>query len=294
MRPGVKKRLIVYPIATCALYLTSCLLLANFYVKPSRTVPRTPEQLCDVTIPTAAGTDPAWATPALAAGHPKGKVVFVLAHGYGGTRAAWRGVIEKLEAAGCDAVDPALPGQDASPDKTVGFGLKEAQVLVDSVHWACRRYPKDHPPKVILLGVSMGGAACWLASEQIPNEVDAVISEGAYARFDQTMNRWFDDIVPDGNVVMHPVALIASYIGGVDPAAIRPVDAAAEWRKPALVIQAGADKLILRDNADRLAKAANCPLWLVPNAVHANCYVADEKGYMAHILGVVSQVEGRS
>ena len=215
--PGIRNRLIGYPVLFGGLYFGLCLMLANAYLKPARSVPKTPEKLSDVSIQTAAGADPAWATPALAEHKPVGNVVFVMAHGYGGTRAAWRGVIEKVRDAGFEAVAPCMPGQDASPDKTVGFGLKEAKVIVDTVRWARSQYPTSRPPKIILLGVSMGGAASWLASEQIPNEVDAVITEGAYARFDQTIDRWFDSFLPHGSSILSPVIFFARRIGGVDP-----------------------------------------------------------------------------
>jgi len=292
MRRAIVKRLIGYPLFFGAIYLLACFWLARTYISPPRHVPNTPGTMRDVTFSTAAGPDPAWATPGLADGHPKGQLVFVLSHGFGGTRAAWDGFLPDVQRAGYEAVVPALPGQDASPDKMVGFGLKEADVIVDAVRWARSRYPASHPPRVILMGVSLGGSASWIASERIPDEVDAVISEGAFARFDKTVDYWFDRILPSGSTLFKPVVLMAGAMGGVDPSAIRPVDAAAKWRKPALVMEGGLDVTIPRPNADQLSKAANCPLWIVPNALHARCYVTDPKGYSAHVFAVAKAVSG--
>lgn len=289
-RKAIRKRLIGYPVFFGAVYLTACYFLARTYLNPPRYIPNTPGVLRDVTIPSAAGPDPAWATPGLAAGHPAGKTVFVLAHGYGGTRATWDGVVRDLARAGYEAVVPALPGQDASPDPSVGFGFKEADVVADAVRWARGRYPASRPPHVILLGVSLGGSACWLASQRIPDQVDAVITEGAFSRFDKTVDYWFDHILPFGSTLFHPVVLMASAMGGIDASAIRPVDAAAKWKKPALVVEGGLDVTVPRPNADELSTAAHCPLWIVPNAIHARCYAADRKAYMAHVLAVAKQL----
>ena len=292
MRRAITRRLIGYPLFFGVLYLVACFWLAHTYLSPPRHVPNTPGVMRDVTLPTSAGPDPAWATPGLADGHPKGKLVFVLAHGYGGTRATWDGFVEDLQRAGYEAVAPAMPGHDASPDTTVGFGFKEADVVVDAVRWARSRYPAAHQPRIILMGVSLGGSACWLASERIPDQVDAVITEGAFARFDKTVDYWFERILPHGSTLFRPVVLMAGAMGGIDPNSIRPVDAAAKWRKPALVMEGGFDVTISRPNADQLSAAAHCPLWVVPNALHARCYQTDRKGYVAHVLAVARSVGG--
>ncbi len=292
MKPGIRKRLIGYPLFFLTLHITGCLFLANVYLKPARRIPSTPQLLNDATVPTPYGGDPAWVTPGLSVEHPTAKVVFVMSHGYGGTRAAWRGIIEKIHEAGYEGIAPAMPGQDASPEPMVGFGLREAKTIVRTVQWVRGRYSAGTQPKIILLGVSMGGAASWLASEQIPDQVDAVITEGAYARFDTAMDQWFDSAVPGGSFLMRPVVFFARRIGGIDPSTIVPVNAAAKWKKPALVIQGDLDTLILNTNAVQLSTAAACPLWHVRGATHANCYLADEKGYMSHILAVAKQIGG--
>src|SRR5471030_2753965 len=166
------------------LYGLMCAWLAHAYLHPSR--PKTvlrPTSLKEVFIPSSKGTVPSWATPALAAGRGK-PIVFVLAHGYGGDRSFWTSQMLDLKAKGFESVAPSMPGQDASPDETVGFGPSEAKVVLDTVKWVRGQYKM--PPKIVLWGVSMGGAAVWLASEQDPT-VDAVISEGAYSRFDEAM-----------------------------------------------------------------------------------------------------------
>ncbi len=65
---------------------------------------------------------------------------------------------------------------------------------------------------------------------------------------------------------------IGSYLAKVNPATVLPWKSAALWRKPALVIQGGADTLIPMSDAKLIASAAHCPLWVVPNAKHAQCY----------------------
>jgi pimeloyl-ACP methyl ester carboxylesterase len=286
----LRSRWFAYPVVFGSAYLGLCLLLANTYLHPMRIVPTTPRELRDVAVPTPAGPDPAWATPALAAGNPHAKVVFVMSHGYGGTRETWSDLMLCLNRDGYEAIAPAMPGQDASPEPTVGFGKREAAVIVDTVKYVRDRYPAGHPPKIVLLGVSMGGAASWLAAGMIPDQVDAVVTEGAYARFDVTMRRWFDRVLPGGSIVFRPVFTFASAMGRIDPSSIVPLDAAARWRKPALIIQAENDEVIERPNAIQLSAAAHAPLWIVPKASHASCRTVDSRGYLEHLESVAAQV----
>lgn len=259
-------------------YLAFCAYAAYGYLHPSRETYPAPEGIQEAKV----GTTPVWATPGLVEGKPS-RVVFVLAHGYGGTRATWNGLLADLRKAGIDAVAPAMPGQDANPDKTVGFGRKEARTILDCAAWAREKGAK----KVVGLGVSLGGGATWLASAEDPKGLDGVISDASFAQFDEAMNRLFSYRLPfpGGATLLTPVVWFARAMSGIDPYKIRPVDAAAKWRgRPALVIQGDADQLIVPSNGRRLAEAAGCPLWLVPGANHAEDYKTDPAGYARRVV----------
>ncbi|MBI3721805.1 MAG: alpha/beta hydrolase, partial [Fimbriimonas ginsengisoli] len=125
-------------------------------------------------------------------------------------------------------------------------------------------------PKTVLVGISMGGAACWLAVERA--RADAIVSEGSFAVLDDAVRRWFDLLLPGGHVILAPVRWLAKVRSGVDPSTVRPVDGAARWRgRPALVIQGDRDRLMEMSQAKTLSEAAGCPLWVVPGAEHAQC-----------------------
>jgi hypothetical protein len=79
----------------------------------------------------------------------------------------------------------------------------------------------------------MGGAAAWLSTKLDP-AVDAVVTEGAYAQFDRAMDHWLDMAVPMGSVTLRPVVWIASARSGIDPSAVRPENAARQWREDRL------------------------------------------------------------
>ncbi len=260
--------MIYFLLGLIAAYFAGCFFLAKQYLSPPRVVYERPAGVSEVAL---ADKTPVWVSPGLEKGGSRAKVVFVMVHGYQGCRATWSDLLPLLMREGYEVVVPAMPAHDTNPDPTCGFGIKESEVVLETVEWARSRFEK--PPKVILVGISMGGAAVWMASEKDPS-VDAVVTEGSFAILDETANRWFDRTLPGGHVIMVPVVWMAKKMSGVDPSTVRPIDAAEKWKgRPSLIIQAAEDQLMPRNYAERLAKAAGCPLWVVPGATHAQCKV---------------------
>ena len=273
--------MIYFLLGLVAAYFAGCFFLAKQYLSPARVIYERPAGIDEVFL---ADKTPVWVSPGLVKGESKSKVLYVMVHGYQGCRASWSDVLAPLIKEGYEAAVPAMPAHDTNPDPTCGFGIKESAVVLETVKWARSHFEK--PPKVILVGISMGGAAVWMASEKDPS-VDAVITEGSFAVLDETANRWFDRALPGGHVIMAPVVAIAKAFSGVDPATVRPIDAASKWKgRPSLIIQAAEDQLMPRSYAERLSQAAGCPLWIVPNATHAQCKVVALPEYIGRLVAM--------
>ncbi|MHB8637472.1 MAG: alpha/beta hydrolase [Fimbriimonadaceae bacterium] len=267
-------------------YVAICWYLAGQYLSPPRvTGLLTPPFDHDVTVSTRGGPNPTWVTN----NFDKAPVVFVLAFGNGGIRGSFTGLSHDLMQKGFAAVTPCMPGQDASPEKTIGFGRAEARTLEDTVAWV-RANRKDQP-KVVLLGVSMGGAACWLTVGQEP-AVDAIVTESAYVELAPTVEQFFNRTLPGGSFLFRPVVWIAQWRSGLRVGDINPVQSAAAWRgRPALVIQAADDDLVNPKQGEQLAEATGAQYWLVAGAKHAGCYDVDPKAYVARLATFVRALE---
>ncbi|HWD41300.1 MAG TPA: alpha/beta fold hydrolase [Fimbriimonas sp.] len=277
-------------LGVLALYLGACYRLALAYIHPDRLTVTCPPTLTTVLMPSRYGPTPSWETHGLASGRPS-KVVFVLVHGYGGSRESWSTVMTDLFSKGFDSVAPSMPGQDASPAKSVGFGISESHTIVDAVKWVRSVAPAS---KVIVFGMSMGGGATWIATKEDPT-IDGVVTDSAFARFDEAMNCFFDRKLPLGHIFLSPVVTIASWMTKLDPSTVRPVDEAKLWHgKPALIIQGGADTLVTPDQGERLAEAAGCPMWTVSGAEHVQSYSEQPVAYLEHLVAFAHSLEGRS
>ncbi len=266
------RKVVYFFIGLILAYVVGCFFLASRYVKPG----------VENDGPMPKGFLPAVGVNAWTSDFTN-KPVFVLVHGYGGNQSGWTQVATALANKGFGVVIPALPGHDNRIEETSGFAVKESEIVVKTVEWI--REKAGENTKVVLVGISMGGAACWLATERI--KVEAVVSEGCFARLEPATKRWFDRKAPYASTYLAPVLWFAKSLSGVDPAMVNPVEHAGRWKgRPALIVHGDQDQLFTLDDAKQLATASGGELWIVPGATHAHCSDVDFEGYVSRLIAL--------
>jgi alpha-beta hydrolase superfamily lysophospholipase len=278
------RRILTFLLVLGSGYLLLCFGLAKLYVNPPRSAPPTLKAFKRVTLPSG---EPVWVSDGLQAGKPKGKALYILAHGYRGGIAHFNEMGKALIAKGGDVILTELSGHGDSPGASCEFGVKDADVLIEAARWAEARYAKR--PRVVVGGVSMGGAAAWLATGKAPELFDAVVTEGAFAKLDEVTDSWFDRTMPEGHVVFWPVKFFASKLTGIDPSTVNPVDAAKKWKgKSALVIHCEADNLMRKSYSQDMAVASGGELWLIQGAEHAQGAEVAKTDYLAKLVALAA------
>ncbi|MFQ3587486.1 MAG: alpha/beta fold hydrolase [Fimbriimonadaceae bacterium] len=291
-------------LAIVFVYIGACWWLSGLYLAPSKRTALRPTGSLDLLLPTAEGKVPLWASPGIGAslasregvrarGSGAGReidrsairAVYILIHGHGGHRGSWTEAYRGLVDAGFEVLVPEMPGHGVNPDPVCGFGPKESRIAVALARAA--REASGEGVRIVGVGLSLGGAALWLAGRDDPEAFDAIVSEGSFAELQPTVDRWFSRAVPGMHVAMRPVQWFAQMRTGVHPSQVRPVEAARAWRgRPALVIHAAEDRLAPEDDARRLAEAAQAELWVVPGAGHAHAWGADPQGYLTRLASL--------
>lgn len=276
------RRVLTFVLVLSSGYVLVCLGLAKMYVSPVRS---DPPKLYNFARTTLESGEPIWVSPGLLSGKPKGTTLYVMSHGLTGNIGHWSGLGGPLVARGYDVILTEMCAHGDSPDSTCGFGTKESDIIVDATKWARSKYQK--PPRVILVGVSLGGSASWLATEKAPTLFDGIVTEGAFTHLDDVSDNFFDRRLPGGHIIFRPVKYFASEMAGVDPSSVNPIEAAKKWKgKPALVIHCAEDNLMKPAYAQELATASGAELWTIPNAEHANgCAVASQE-YFARLVAM--------
>lgn len=270
------RKVILWLALGIGLYFGMCYKLADGLIHMPRSHPEKPSEF-GVWQPVKDVN--AWVTPSIIEG--KRETVFVLCHGLGGDRGYYANTGLELQKRGYQVVILPMTGQDDNPSETVGFGPAESELIRQTV-----RALKAE--RTILVGCSLGGAAAWLASDE-PG-VSAVVSDSAFARLDEACEAWLKKDLPYGNILLRPVIWFGTARVGVKPSGVNPVDLASVWNpirnqippKPALVIHGSEDRLFGKSNAERLAKAAEAELWIVPDKGHAQ--PVDDPNYVGKLI----------
>ena len=277
MRRKRRWRNLVYLVAGIAIgYLALCFYLAHRYVYPGTANSAGPPSKFTIAKDFDAWKNKDWKRAA---------PIYILVHGYGGTQEGWSDVAEELRRRGNNVVILALPGHDNRTSEPCGFGISESETVLKAVAWSRTHGDADSP--IVLVGVSMGGAASWLAAAK-SSEVAAVVTEGTFSKLEPATKRWFNRKFPAASVCLAPVFWFAQRLSGVDPANVNPIDSAVLWKgKPALVIHGELDQLFLPDEGRALAEASGAPLWMVTGATHAHCSDPDLAGYVDHLTSVL-------
>lgn len=272
-------------LALFGVYLGACFALSGKYLSPRRKVADKP---ADMVVAEWGGQE-CFVTARLARGE-RVPVVFVLAHGLGGNRGAFVETAETLDRAGYGAILPPMSGQDVNPEPTVGFGVKEADLIVRIAEEA-RALPQG--PKVIIGGVSMGGAGAWLATKKLP-WISGVITESAYTDMPRATDRFLGRLFPGAVYLLKPVVWFGSLRSGIAIETIRPVDAAKEWRGPAVVIHAGDDGLFPVEMGEELAGATGTKLEIFPRAGHSLSRTVAPERYDRLFLNLAERALGKN
>ena len=178
-----------------------------------------------------------------------------------------------------------------SQGKSITFGIKERQDLLCWIGYALERFGAD--TKILLYGVSMGGATVLMASElELPDNVKGVIADSPFsAPIDIIETVAVDMGIP--RIVIKPLASAAARIfGGFDIYGASAVEAVKKAKVPILIIH-GEDDRFVPCEMGRAIYAA-CPegaeLVTFPDAGHAISYLADEPRYRSIINGFWEKV----
>lgn len=213
-----------------------------------------------------------------------GDNVFLLVHGYGGNQGYWNELATELLPYG-EVVVIATMGQTVSPIEDVGFGKGEAAEVL-----AVARDLKRDGKRVHVVGVSMGGAAAWLAAGAAPELFASVTTEAAFAQLDWASSDFLSVSIPGGATLFRPIVLIAERRKGVNGSEIRPVDGAAQYGGPSLILHSQGDRMFGARHAEALARAAGVEVTWFDGLSHA-AISQTEAHRVAELIREVGNVE---
>ena len=219
---------------------------------------------------------------------------YVFCHGLGG---GWKNGLRharRFAGRGYNLLLVEQRAQGASGGPVIGGGHLERRDAVLWCRWICEQ---DACARIVLTGESLGGATVLEAAGEsdLPSQVACVISDSGYADFWNASACLLSREVLGHKVSLaHPLLdLVRVFFrarrGGYDLADCSAVSAVARSRVPILLIQGGADDLIVPQNAYRLDAACSSEheLLVVEWGGHCSSVVMDPVTYYERVMRFV-------
>ena len=203
--------------------------------------------------------------------HPQANLI--VCHGYKSNKELSYGLIDLYPSWNILLFDFRAHGQSEGLITTIGY--HEANDVVAASNflrdYTQKTYNKKMP--LIILGLSMGGAALLRAAELEPGLCDALVVDSSYAKLGTTVFKAFS---MKSSLPRYPFLLIAQemfqYLANCDIHAMNPKDSVKTITKPILFIHSCDDNYISPKNAITLfSNSVNkqSKLWIGPHCRHA-------------------------
>ncbi len=210
----------------------------------------------------------------------------VVVHGSEGNRGhpaeRMLGIAKGLVSYGYNVLMFDMRGHGESEGEHISAGYYERNDVLGAIDYVRQLGIES---KIGVLGLSMGAATCLMAAAE-SDEIDAVVADSAYADIVSIIESEFSRRSNLPRFFIPIILFIAKNIYDIDFAAIKPEEAVRDISVPVFIIHGGQDDMIPLEHAYRLKQASQNPdsqLWIVPEAQHANVYLARPAEYTERV-----------
>ncbi len=207
-------------------------------------------------------------------------------HGYRGTAIRdFCGAIEIDEQCGYNVLLVDQRAHGLSGSRVISFGIRERYDVLDWVNYAIDRFGSD--VKIILSGVSMGGATVLMASGlPLPPNVRGIIADCGYTSPAAIIKKVCREDFHLPVWLMYPlIRMTARVFGGFDLEEANAVEAVKHSTVPIILFHGEDDRYVPCSMARELhAAGGDTRLHIFPHAGHAMSYLTDQPRY--HSLAI--------
>ena len=182
-----------------------------------------------------------------------------------------------------------MRGHGESEGEHISAGLYEIYDLMGAVDYVKQR---GITGKIGVLGFSMGAATCLMTADEC-EEIDAAVTDGAYADIVSIVESEFASRSNLPGFFLPIILFLTKTLYDVDFTAIKPIEAVKDITVPVFIIHGGLDSMVPVGHAYRLADACRNPdsqLWVVPEAEHCEGYIERPEEYEDKVLSFFSDV----
>lgn len=214
----------------------------------------------------------------------------IIMHGYGGVGEMMNYAAKKFYENGYNVVVPDCRGHGKSQGDYIGMGWSDR---IDVIAWAEKIINGNKNAKIILYGVSMGGAAVLMASgEKLPENIKCIIEDCAYTSVKDIFSYHLKNVF---NIPSFPVINIVSCIcklrTGYSFKKASAIESIKRCTIPILFFHGGKDKLVPTSMVCKLYSKAKCPkdMYIVKQAGHGVSAMVEENIYWGKVFSFIKK-----
>jgi uncharacterized protein len=199
-------------------------------------------------------------------------------------------LVQSLRTQGFSTMLIDLRGHGESDASRMTYGLRERHDVLGAIDWlVAHGYAAG---KIGLFGASMGGA-CALAAAAHESAVGALVTDSAFADFDDMMLRKFRKLTGLPNIFLPGALLVGRVVLRENLRLNKPVrDALHMVGRPVLVIHSDSDQFVPLDHAQAIAIASAAQLWVTKGPHHMASFRQDPALYCGRVASFFSTALG--
>ncbi len=209
-------------------------------------------------------------------------IIEIMLHGYrGSSERDMCGGIQRAFALEHNVllVDQRASGR--SDGHTITFGIRERYDVLSWINYAIEKFGPDC--RIMLTGISMGGATVMMASElDLPKNVIGILEDCGYTSPKEIISKVIRDMkLPVG--MLYPfVKLGARLFGGFDLDSASAIEAVKKSPVPIIFVHGEDDAFVPCEMSIRCYEACTAPKMLhtVPDAGHGLAYIVENEDYI--------------
>ena len=214
--------------------------------------------------------------------HTPGAPIELMFHGYRGT--AGRDLCGGVQRCftlkkNVLIVDQRTSGE--SEGRTITFGVNESRDCLSWVNFLVEHFGPE--VKIILTGISMGGATVLMAAARgLPSNVIGILADCGYTSAKEIIRKVIRQIKLPVAVTYPLVRLSARLFGKFDLEELSPIEAMKTCTIPVMFIHGEDDDFVPCDMSRQNYEACTAPkaIFTVPGAGHGLAFVIDPEGYL--------------
>ncbi len=209
-------------------------------------------------------------------------IIEIMLHGYrGSSERDMCGGIQRAFEVGHNVLLVDLRASGRSDGHTITFGIKERYDVLSWIDYAIEKFGPDC--RIMLTGISMGGATVMMASElELPKNVIGILEDCGYSSPKEIIIKVIKDMKLPSAIVYPFIKLGARIFGGFDLEAASPIEAVKKSPVPIIFVHGEDDAFVPCEMSEACYEACTAPKMLhtVPGAGHGLAYIIENDDYI--------------